>query len=185
MNKRTKNMVGIALLTAVVVVLQLVFGNVTIAGTPINPVLVPVVIGAALYGWAAGAWLGLASGVAILLTGAAAWFMTLHFAGTVITVLLKGTLSGLVAGLVYKLIQTKSKTLAVYVAAAVCPLVNTGIFLAGCGLFFLDSLKLSAGGVNVWTFILTAFVGTNILVEMGINMALSPVITRLIEIEKK
>ncbi len=180
MNNKVKNIVGIGLFSAIVVVLQLIFGNVTIGGTPINPVLVPVVVGAAVYGWKAGAWLGLVSGVAILATGAAAFFMAFHVEGTVITVLLKGAASGLAAGLMYRLLHKKSTLLAVFAAAIVCPLVNTGIFLLGCWAFFIPDLSAMANGTNVFVFILTAFVGINIFVELGLNIVLAPAITRLI-----
>lgn len=185
MNTKTKQMVGIGLFTAIVVVLQAVFGSVTIGGTPINPVLVPVVVGAAIYGWKAGAWLGFVSGVAILLTGAANLFLGFNALGTVVTVLLKGTFSGLAAGLVYNALQKVNGLLAVLAAAVICPLVNTGIFFLGCWVFFLQDLTLMAGGVNVFVFILTVFIGINILVEVGINVVLSPVILRLIRIGKK
>lgn len=185
MNNKVKNIVGIGLFSAIVVVLQLIFGNVTIGGTPINPVLVPVVVGGAIYGWKAGAWLGFLSGVAILITGAAALFMGFHLEGTIITVLLKGTLSGLAAAAVYGLLHRKNETLAVFTAAVVCPLVNTGIFLLGCWVFFLKDLTAMANGANVFGYILTVFVGINILVEVGINVLLSPAITRLIKIGKK
>ena len=75
--------------------------------------------------------------------------------------------------------------LAVLAAAVVCPLVNTSIFFLGCWAFFLQDLALMAGGVNVFVFILTVFIGINILVEVGINVVLSPVILRLIRIGKK
>lgn len=185
MKAKTRMIVGVGLFTAIVVVLQMVFGNVTIGGTPINPVLVPVVVGAAIYGWKAGAWLGFVSGLAILLTGAAAFFMGFHVEGTIITVLVKGTASGLAAGLVYRLLAEKNNLLAVFVAAAVCPLVNTGIFILGCFVFFLPNLTEMAAGANVFAFIMTAFVGINILVEMGINVILAPTITRLIKLGKK
>ena len=184
MNK-TKNMVGIAMLSAIVVVLQVVFGKVTIGPASINPVLVPVVIGAAVYGWTAGGILGFVSGVAILLTGAANAFLAFHAAGTVIVVLLKGTLSGLVAGLVYKLLANKNSLWAVIAAAAVCPIINTGIFLVGCRVFFWELVSGWAGGANTVVFMFTGLAGINFLVELGLNLILSPTITRLIKIGSK
>lgn len=185
MNNKVKKMVGIALLSAVIVVLQYVFGSITVGGTSINPVLVPVVVGAAVYGWQAGAVLGLVSGIAILISGAANFFLGFSVAGTVIVVLLKGTVSGLIAGLSYKLLQKRNQMIAVLTAAVLCPLVNTGIFVAGCYTFFLQDVLQLAGGSNMFTFVMTVFVGINIFVELGINLILSPVILRLIKIGKK
>lgn len=185
MNNKTKRMVGIAIFSAIVVVLQYIFGNISIGGTTINPVLVPVVVGAALYGWQAGAILGLVSGVAILLISPPVFFYDMHFAGTIITVLVKGLVSGMVAGLVYQLISRKNRFAAVLTAAVLCPLVNTGLFLSGCYIFFYEKLRTYAAGENFFIYLITTMVSVNIFVELGINAVLSPAITRLIKVGKK
>lgn len=184
MNSKVKKMVGIGLFSAIVLVLHYLFGAIQIGGTTINPVLVPVVVGAAMYGWVAGGILGLVSGIAILWLTPPSLFYGMNYAGTVITVLVKGALSGLAAGLVYRWISKYSKFWAVLVAAIVCPLVNTGIFVAGCYIFFLPAISADAGG-NVFAYIMTAFVGINFLVELGINLFFAPTITRLIKLGKK
>ena len=103
MNTKTKNMVGIGLFTAIVVVLQLMGGGIRVGSMfSISLVLVPIVVGAAVYGWKAGGLLGFVFGVAVLLSGDAAAFLAVDQLGTVVTVLLKGTACGLVAGLCYK-----------------------------------------------------------------------------------
>ena len=184
MNTKTKNMVGVALFSAIVVVLQVVFGKVTVGPASINPVLVPVVVGAAVYGWGAGALLGLVSGIAILITGASEPFFTFNPIGTVIVVLMKGVVSGFAAGLIYKLLSKKSSIAAVICAAAVCPVVNTGIFLLGCRVFFWDTIISWAAGKNVVIYMVTGLAGINFLVELGLNLVLSPVIARLIKLGK-
>ena len=136
MNSKTKTMVGVGLLTAIVVVLQLM-------GTPLKlgmfagaVALLPIVVGAGLYGWKAGAWLGFAFGMTVLLSGDAAPFLAISIPGTILTVLAKGSGCGAVAGLMHKLLAGVNKTLAAYVAAIVAPIVNSGIFALGCYLFF-------------------------------------------------
>lgn len=185
MNNKTKTLVGISLFSAIVVVLQAIFGKVAIGPASINPVLVPVVVGAAVYGWGAGAILGLVSGIAILATGAADTFLAVHFAGTVIVVLLKGTLSGLAAGFVYQLLSEKNRLAAVITAAVVCPVVNTGIFLLGCRVFFWETVNAWAAGGNTVLYMITGLAGLNFLVELGLNLVLSPTITRLIGYGKR
>lgn len=185
MNTKTKNMIGIALFSAIVVVLQVIFGKVQIGPASINPVLVPVVVGAAVYGWQAGALLGLVSGLAILVTGASEPFFTFNPIGTVLVVLLKGTASGLVAGLIYKLLERKNSFVAVLCAAAICPVINTGIFLVGCRVFFWDTICTWAAGKNVVVYMVTGLAGINFIVELCINLVLSPTITRLIRIGKQ
>ena len=64
----TKTIVGVGLLTAIVVVLQALAVFIRPSGIfNISLVLVPIVVGAALYGWKAGAWLGLVFGVIVLM----------------------------------------------------------------------------------------------------------------------
>ena len=79
----TRTMTGVALLTAIVVVLQLLGSFIRFGMFSISLVLVPIVIGAALYGAGAGAWLGFMFGVAVLISGDAAAFLTLSVFGTV------------------------------------------------------------------------------------------------------
>ena len=68
-------------------------------------------------------------------------FLTINAIGTIITVLAKGTLCGFCAGLVYDLFKEKNKYFAVFAAAIVCPMVNTGIFLVGCFVFFFETIQ--------------------------------------------
>ena len=57
-NNNTQKIVGLGLFTAIVIVLQLMGSFIRFGTFSISLVLVPVVIGAALYGAGAGAWLG-------------------------------------------------------------------------------------------------------------------------------
>lgn len=189
MNNKTKNMVGIALFTAIVVVLQLLAVGLRALGLfSISLVLVPIVVGAAVYGWKGGAWLGFAFGVAVLLSGDAAAFLAVDIWGTILVVLAKGTVCGLCAGLVYKLLEPRGKLFAVIAAAVICPVVNTGVFLLGCQVFFLDTITEWAaayGFANVGAYMFFGLTGINFLIELGVDLVLSPVITRLIRFGKK
>lgn len=188
MKTNTKKIVGTGVLTAIVVVLQLVASAIKLGPFSITLVLAPIVVGAALYGTLSGTWLGLAFGVSVLISGDAAAFMTISPAGTVLTVLAKGALAGLVAGLVYSLIQKKSRLAAVICAGVACPVVNTGIFLIGCLLFFMDTIEgwaAAAGIESVGTYMITVLVGVNFIVELAVNLALATVIERIIRIGNK
>ena len=130
MNKNTKKLVGVALFTAIVIVLQLIGGGIKVGAFSVSLVLIPIVLGTALYGVGAGAWLGLVFGVTVLLSGDAAAFLTVNAFGTVATVLVKGILAGTLSGLMYKAFEKKNKYLATAAAAVTCPIVNTGILAA-------------------------------------------------------
>ncbi len=183
-NTKTQKIVGIGLFTAIIVVLQLLAATIKFGPFSITLVLAPIVIGAALYGIGAGAWLGLAFGVSVLISGDAAAFMTISPIGTVLTVLMKGMLAGLAAALVYKAIEGKNKTVAVVTAGIVSPIVNTGIFLAGCYIFFQEWLT-AAFGTTGFATVVAGLVSVNFAVELGINMILASVIVRIIDIGKK
>ena len=92
--------------------------------------------------------------------------------------LVKGIACGGLAGLVYAWLAQKNRTLAAVAAAIVCPVVNTGVFLLGCRIFFLPMLADMAQnlgfGDNVGRFMIIGLVGVNFLAELGINIVLSP-----------
>ncbi|MBQ6932094.1 MAG: ECF transporter S component [Clostridia bacterium] len=184
----TETMVLGAILTALVVVLQYLGQFIRLGPFSISLVLLPIVIGAATCGVKIGAWLGLVFGAVVLITGDAAAFLAINVPGTVATVLLKGTACGLVAGLAYKAVEKKNRYAAVVVAALLCPIVNTGIFLLGCVLFFFETIKgwgLAEGYGTAVEYMFLGLAGGNFLVELAINIVLSPVVVRLLNIKKK
>ena len=189
-NKRqeqTQRLVLGAILTALVIVMQLLGAFIRFGPFSISLVLVPIVIGAAMCGWKIGAWLGLVFGAVVLISGDAAAFLAIDVFGTVVTVLLKGTLCGLAAGLTYKLLNKYNRYLAVIGAAVVCPLVNTGVFLLGCLVFFISAITewgLAEGFNNVASYMFLGLAGGNFIFEMVTNIILAPVILRVITFNK-
>ena len=178
----------LALLTAMVALLAYFGGFIKIGSlASISLTLIPVVIGAALCGPFAGAWLGGVSGAIFFITADAAFWFSLSVPGTVITVMVKGILAGLCAGLAYRLLEKKNRYLAVIVSAVVCPVVNTGIFLIGCLIFFLDAVKsfAVAEGVSIFAYLIIFFVGLNFVFELFTNIIISPAILRILNIRKK
>ena len=178
-----QKLTGLAVLTAIVVILQLVGSSIRFGPFSVSLVLIPIAIGAILFGPFGGAWLGFVFGVTVLISGDAAPFFVVNAPGTVLTVLLKGILAGLCAGLVYKALRHKNMLLSTVLTAAVCPIVNTGVFLIGCKLFFMDTITgwaEAAGFPSAGAYILGAFIGFNFLFEFLVNIVLSPVIIKII-----
>ena len=178
MNNKTKSMVGVGLFTAIVVVLQFLGGGIKFGMFSISLVLVPIVVGSAIYGGKAGAWLGFAFGAA---------FLVINPLATVLVVLVKGIGCGLVAGTLYRLLEKLNRTLAVFAAAVICPVVNTGIFLLGCQFFFLETVSqwgAALGYENAAAYMFLGLAGFNFLIELGVNIILAPVIVRLIRLGK-
>ncbi len=187
MNKKTKTIVGVGLLTAIVIVLQALAIGIRFGVFNITLVLIPIIVGAALYGYWTGAWLGFVFGVVVLMTDAGA-FLAVSIPGTIITCILKGALAGLAAAFVYKLLEKKNRTLAVVVAGIVAPVVNTGVFLIGCVVFFYDTIAgwaEAAGFKSAGAFMIGGLVGVNFIVELAINLVLSSAIVRIIQLGKK
>lgn len=187
--QRTQQLALGAILTALVAVLQFLGAFIRFGTFSVSLVLIPIVIGAALCGWKVGAWLGLVFGVTVLLSGDASLFLAVSVPGTVGTVLIKGIACGAAAGAVYKLFERRGRYLAVVLSAIVCPVVNTGVFLIGCAIFFMDTLagwsQALGFGTDVVRYILFGLVGGNFLLELGTNVLLSPIIVRIIDAATK
>lgn len=183
----TKKLVLLAILTAIVIIFQLLGSFIKFGAFSISLVLIPIVIGAALYGPLAGAWLGFVFGATVLLSGDAALFLGYTVFGTIVTVLVKGIACGLVAGVTYNALKNKNKILASYLCSAVCPIVNTAVFIIGCYTFFLEDLRKNAadfGQPDVTSVIFLAFIGGNFIFELAVNILLSPAVIRILKIKK-
>ena len=187
-NDYTQNLVLLALLSAMTAVLAYYGGFIKIGGlASISLTMIPVVVGATLCGPFAGAWLGGVAGAVFFATPDAVFWLGLSIPGTIITVMVKGILSGLCAGLTYKLLERFNRYLAVLVSAIVCPVVNTGIFLLGSLVFFMNTVSggAQAEGISVGAYLIVFFVGLNFVFELIANIAMSPAIVRLLDIAKK
>lgn len=176
----------LAILTAIVVVLQILGSFIKFGPFEVSLVLLPIVLGVVTGGPMAGAWLGLVFGVCVLTSPATQTFMTVHAVGTILTVLIKGVLCGLVAGFAFKALEKFNKYVAVVVAAIVCPIVNTGVFLLGTMIFFWDTIVAWAAGAGMasWAFVFMGLIGFNFLFELLFNIILCPIIMRLLNATK-
>lgn len=180
MNTKLKRMTGIALLMALILALQMLGGMIPpVGGFAISLVLIPVVLGAVRYGPKAGALLGAVFGIVVLIgcvTGTDIGGAMVFQANPILCILVvlgKGVLAGLTSGLVYAALKGKHEVLAMVLAAAICPIVNTGVFLASMAAFFMDVLAAWAGGSNVLGYVLSGLVLCNFVPELVINVVFS------------
>lgn len=192
-NKNISRMVQLAILLAVVVVLQCFLGSIRVGATSFSVVLVPIVVGSIILGPAAGAFLGFAFGLVVLIygiTGQDAFtnllFQT-HPVFTSIICLGKGAAAGWGAGMLYKLLEKISPFLASVAAAASAPVLNTGLFILG-GLTLvrgtLEANLAAFGADSVVVFLVIGCAGVNFLVEFLVNLVLSPAIYRIVTVVK-
>lgn len=69
----------------------------------------------------------------------------------------------------------RSEKAAVLAAAAVCPLVNTGVLYLVLALFF----------DTAWSAVLSAFMSINFLLELTVNIVLAPTVLRIVTMRRR
>lgn len=191
----TRKLTTLAIFTALIVVLQLVSALLTrfVPALPVSITLtlVPIVVGAALYGVSAGAYLGGVFGLVVMLFcvtaldagGAMLWNANPLMCALVC--LVKGIAAGAAAGAVYRAVSPKNKTAGAVMAGICAPTVNTALFIIAVFLFFRETLTLWAGGKDLVTYAIVGLAGINYLLELAVNLVLAPVIVRIIDARKK
>lgn len=188
-----KRITGIAVLTALVIVLQTVLGSIRIGATSFSLVLIPIVLGGVIYGAWTGAFLGFVFGFITLMYGVvgADAFTAILFQNqpleTALLCLVKGTAAGFVSGILYKAFSNKNELVAVFLAAAAAPIVNTGLFIGGSLLFLQQTLLVNfvESGSTVVYFLFIGCAGVNFLVELAVNLIAAPTLHRVIRILEK
>ena len=175
--KNTKQITAISMFAGLVVVLQVVATFINFGGFPITLTLIPIIIAGALYGPKIGALMGTVFGVVVALmviTGAdpsGATMLAMHPAVTISACVLKGTFCGLSGAIVYKALNKKNKVLAIVLAAAVTPVINTGTLYIVIIIFFSGTFAAMIG----------AFMSVNFLIELLTNILLAPGLLRIVD----
>ena len=188
-NAKIRRMAGIALLMALVIVLQFVGGMIPpVGGFSISLVLIPIVLGAAVFGPKAGAFLGATFGAVVTInciTGADAGGAMVFQASPILCILVvmgKGILAGFFSGVIYKFVSTFNGYVAMVLAAIVCPVVNTGTFVLCMLTFFRDVLSVWATpfGGDVIVYVFSGLLLFNFVPELIINIVFSPFGQRIV-----
>ena len=194
LSTRTEHLVGMGILTALVIVLQTFASGFKIGSFAPPLSLVPIILGAVLFGEAAGAILGLVFGAVVLFAviSGAEPFSTLMLqynpSFTVIICLLKGMLAGYFSGIAYKVLSGINNVAAAIIASAIAPIVNTGIFSIGMLTVFyplLAQTAATAGAENVILFYFTVFIGIGFIFDLLFIAILVPGLLRIIKIVKE
>lgn len=190
-----KNIATLGVLLALVIVLQAMGGTISFGAVTLNFTLVPIVLGALLLGPVGGGILGFACGVVVLIqviiAPAGFYAIIWQYAPvvTALTCIVKTTVAGGVAGLVFRLLEKKNRYAAVFTASALVPVLNTGLFIVGC-LCMNDAINafstaIDLGGMNVFVFILVVLVTFNFFIELAINLLLSPALHTVYRVTEK
>ena len=200
-HEKTLKMVQIAFLAAVEIVLT--FFNFNIGGVSMNFGLVPIVIAGIILGPKAGFSIGAVSGFVTMIQvitcyGPSAYFYAFLMGTNPIVAcllcLVKTSVAGAVAGLVFKCIQilaAKSnhkrslRVIGAIGAGAVCPVVNTGIFALGMLTVFSDALMkepvlstIVSGGLIATVFL--GLIGINFIIELVSTVIITPPVSEAV-----
>ena len=167
---KNRKVAVIGIFAALIVILQCISTFINFGSFPITLTLIPIIVGAAVFGSYIGLLLGAVFGIVVaimVVTGAdpsGATMLAIHPVITISVCILKGALAGLVSGLIYKALKGENEKLAIILAAAAAPLTNTVTLFVTLILFF-DSK---------FTVMVSALMSINFLIELMTNVVLAP-----------
>ena len=175
-----------AILVALVIVLQTLGSYIKIMSVSISLVLIPIVFGGMTLGVLSGTILGFVFGLITLIAGITGtdYFTNVLFAahpfGTSLICLVKGAAAGFIPAVVFKALKNKNQTLASIVSAALAPIANTGLFITGVLLFVQDTVSENfLKGESIMYFLIIGCAGINFIVEFLLNVLTAPALCRV------
>ncbi len=190
-SKKETNVAVVGIFAALVIVLQFLSAFVKIGNFPLTLTLIPIVLGAVLYGPKVGAILGGVFGAVVVVccfTGIDPGGAILVQANPWLTsavCIAKGILAGVLPAFVFKAFGEKHQYAGTVVSAVVAPIGNTGLFLICMLVFFKDILVSWAGGSDTVYYIFTGLTGWNFVIETAINIVAAPLLFRVSKAVKK
>ena len=172
---KIRKITGIAIFAALVIVLQLFSNYFTFGPVSITLALIPIVVGAIIYGPIAGFILGSVCGFIVFLGPVTIQLFWPY--GVILTLLvciLKMGIAGLVSGIIYKVLNKRNNKVAVTLSSIIVPIVNTGLFAIAAYIFYYDLLTslMDENSKNVVSYLLFTFIGTNFIIEFFVNSVL-------------
>ena len=186
----SKNLATLAILSALIVVIQLVSGFIKIGAVNLSFVLIPIVMGAIVIGPLAGVILGVVFGLVCYFMGLVGMdsltylLISEHPIITFLTCVVKGSTAGFATGFIYQVLANKNEYLGVILGALAAPVINTGLFIVGA-LIMSDAIDLFMVANNISVsaiyFLVIMCAGINFLVEFALNGILAPSLYRVIK----
>lgn len=176
-----RNIPFIAILLASEIVLQVIGNYIALGPVSINLSLVTIALGAIMYGPWCGLLLGVFNSLFVFLSPYTMPFYEASVVGTIVTVLIKSSAAGFFSGILYHLLKKVNNLLATIVAAISIPLINTGLFIVGSLIFFMDYVRsVTPEGQNAIYFLFIGMTGWNFIFEISVTAILTYPIYRLI-----
>ena len=185
-SEKIKKLVGISVLAAIVVVLQLISNFIMPTNLPMTLALIPIVVGSIIYGPECGVILGAVMGGIVLTAPSTMLFFDHNPLATVLLCLGKTAIAGLSAGYIYKAFENKKRNTGIVLATISVPLINTLLFTVGAFLIFMPVLETQAqeNGVDIITLVFLGYIGLNFILEFTLNLILSPTVIRIVDMYK-
>lgn len=198
MNKNyfsARRITWLAILIALVVVLQLFASAIPMFGITLNFSLIPIAIAGIVLGVIGGTIVGLCCGVTVFITTAVmgqepSTVFFFQAQPVILTIMCMGktTIAGAMSGLMYKLLEKKNKTLGVYASSLVIPIFNTGIYMLGIVLMkdaAAQFLALDSSSAGVVFSVVFGMIWLNFVLEIAVNVVFAPMIYRVIRVIDK
>ena len=175
-----RNIPYIAILASIEIILQFIGNSIAFGPVSINLSLIPMALGAILFGPWCGLFLGLLNSIFVLMAPSTMLFYNVSVVGTVVTVLVKSSAAGFIGGLLYMVLK-KNNLLATIVTSLSLPVINTGLFVVGSLLFFREFLEANSGAfANIYEFLFIGMIGWNFVFELATSIVLVYPIYRII-----
>lgn len=189
-----RNIAYLAVLFALVIVLQLFASAIPMFGVTLNFSLIPIVLAGIFFGAPGGGIMGFVSGLVTFITAAVMGgepsTAFLFQANPVVLTLVcigKTTAAGIVGGLLYRLIGKKNTLAAAYVSSVAVPVLNTGIYLLGM-VIMKDDVAAFLGTEAVAGVVFAAVFGliwVNFLLEIIVNVLFAPAVHRIVAVVER
>lgn len=188
----TRNITYLAVLSAFVIVFQMISSFVPVSeGVSLNLTLVPIVLGGILVGIYGGAFLGVEFAVIVVVmssvmpTGLMPMIMSngWAFAFFIFSTLVRGFAAGFLPALVFKLVSKKNVYVATFAASIIAPVINTAIFiLSTLAIFGMVPDMIDMNALEFFKYLVLTVSGINFLIELAINIILSPAIFTVVRV---
>lgn len=189
-----RNVAILAILVALVIVLQLFASAIPVFGVTLNFSLIPIVLAGIFFGALGGGFLGLISGLITFITCAVmgrepSTLFLFQASPVILTVMCIGktTVAGFVAGLIYNVIVKKNKTVAVYTASILVAVLNTAIYMLGMVVMKTDVAAFLGTEASASVVFVTVFgiIWINLVLEIVVNVIFAPAIATVKSVVEK
>lgn len=179
---KSKQITYLSILTALVIIFQCLATVIGVTWKVVPTLaLIPIVLGIVILGVWQGVFLGFVFCSVVFIFGISGYdagtYAMIQYKPILTTALIyvKGCVAPLVSGVVYNLTKTKFPKASIWLAAALCPIVNTLLYCLGM-IFFLDFLRAGGYNQNAMFLIFIFLPGINFVIEFTLNLILTPAI---------